>query len=101
MHHIAVDDHVILALQAQFTGITRAGFALERNVIAIGDRLGTDEALFEIGVDDTGRLRRARTLRNGPGARLLRPDGEIGDEAEQGVARADDAVEARLGEADR
>ena len=36
-----------------------------------------------------------------PGARLLGPDGEIGDEAEKLVAGADDAVEAGLGEADR
>ena len=43
---------------------------------------------------------RLGALGDRPGARLLGPDGEIGDEAEQFVAGADDPVEAGLGKAD-
>ena len=59
MHHVAVGDDVILAFQAELAGIARAGFALARNIIVIGDGFGADEALLEIGMDDARRLRRA------------------------------------------
>src|SRR5688572_23023510 len=76
MHHVAVGDDVILAFQPQLAGVTRAGFAAERDVVVVGDRLAADEAALEIGVDDAGRLRRPGAAINGPGARFLRPDGE-------------------------
>src|SRR5436190_809300 len=82
-------------------GAARAGLALEGDVVRIGDGLGADEALLEVGVDRAGRLRRARALGHGPGARLLWPGSEIGDQAEKVVAGADDAVETGLGEPDR
>ena len=71
------------------------------DVVVVGDRLGADEALLEVGVNDAGRLRRLGAARDGPGARLLRADGEVGDEVQQLVAGADQAVEARLLEAHR
>ena len=57
MHHVAVGDDVFLAFQPQLAGVARAGFAAERDVIVIGDGLGADEALLEIGMDHAGRLR--------------------------------------------
>ena len=55
MHHVAVGDDVFLAFQPQLAGVAGAGFAAERDVVVIGDGLGADEALLEIGVDDAGR----------------------------------------------
>ena len=101
MHHVAVGDHIVLAFEPHLAGIARAGLAAERHIVVVGDGLGADEAALEVGVDDAGRLRRAGAARHGPGPRLLRTGGEIGDEVEQRVAGADQPVEAGLGEADR
>ena len=59
MHHVAVGDDIVLAFQAEFAGVARAGFALARNIIGIGDGFGADEALLEIGMDHAGGLGRA------------------------------------------
>src|SRR5918993_5687156 len=101
VHHVPVLDEVFLALEPEPAGIARAGLALEADVIRIRDGLGPDEALLEIRVDHAGRLRRPRAPGDRPGAGLLRADREIGDEAEELVARPDDPVEAGLGQADR
>ena len=45
---------------------------------------------------DAGGLRRLGAARDGPGARLLRPDGEEGDQPEQLVAGADHALQAAV-----
>src|SRR5689334_10936177 len=67
VHHVAVGDDVVFALEPQPSGIARAGLAAERDVIVIADRLGADEAALEVGVDHTRRLRRARAARHRPG----------------------------------
>ena len=90
-----------LPSSAHLAGFLGAGFAVQRDVVVVGDGLGADEALLEIGVDDAGGLRRLGARVDGPGARFLRPGGEIGAEAEQLVAGADQPVEAGLGEAQR
>ena len=70
MHHVAVRDHILLALEPHLAGVAGAGLAAQRDIVVIGDRLGADEALLEIGVDDAGRLRRlgaaARWSRRAP-----------------------------------
>src|SRR5712692_8766757 len=86
MHHVAVGDDIILAFQPQFSRLARAGFAVHRDVIVIGNRLGADEALLELGMDDAGRPRRAGAAGDRPGARLLRPGGVLGDEMAEGGA---------------
>src|SRR5262245_61859523 len=96
VQHVAVLDDVVLAFEPELAGVARAGFAVERDVIVVSDGLGADEAFLEIGVDDTRRRLRPRAARHGPGARLLRPGGEIGNEAEQLVALADHPVEPGL-----
>ena len=63
MHDVAVAHDVILAFEAELAGLARARLALAGDIILVGDRLGADEALLEIGVDDARRLRRARALR--------------------------------------
>ena len=70
---IAVLHHIFLALQPEFPRLARARLAVEGDVVCICYRLRADEALLEIGVDDARRLRGARALLNGPGARLLGP----------------------------
>src|SRR5271168_1624646 len=97
MQDVAVAHNVVLALEPELARLARASFALAGDVIFIADRLGPDEALLEVGMDDAGRLRRPRALFDRPGARLLRPDREEGHEMQQAVPRTDDAVEARLG----
>ncbi len=58
MHDVAVLHDVVLAFEPHLAGVARAGLAAAGDVIVVGDGLGADEALLEIGVDDAGRLRR-------------------------------------------
>ena len=67
----------------------RRGDAAERREVVVGDDLGLDEALLEVGVDDAGRLRGLPALLDRPGAHLLLTRGEIGLQAEQVVGRLD------------
>src|SRR5690606_12695944 len=64
--------------------------------VVIGDGLGANEAFLEVSMDDAGGLRRLGAGWNGPGARLLGPDCEVRDKAEQPVAFTDQPVETRL-----
>src|SRR5271166_2029562 len=101
VHHVAVGDDIVLAFEPELAGLARARFAAKGRVVVVSDGLGPDEAALEIAMDDAGGLRRLGALLDRPGARLLRPDGEEGDEVQERIASADDAIEARLGEADR
>src|SRR5262245_45877035 len=94
MHHVAVGDDIFLAFEPELAGVAGTGFAVQRDVVGIGDGFGPDKTLLEIGMDDAGRRRRLGAAVNGPGAGFLRADGKIGDEVEQLVAGADQAVEA-------
>ena len=49
-------------------------------------------------MNDPRRLRRQRALGDRPSAGLFRADGEIGLQAQQRIARADQTVQARLGQ---
>ena len=51
---------VLLAFEAQAPGLARAGLALERDIVVVGDRLRTNESALEIGVYGARRLRRGR-----------------------------------------
>src|ERR1700674_4017927 len=97
MHDVAVPHHIFLALEAELAALARPRLAVERDIIVVGDGLGADEALLEIGVDDAGRARRPRALMHRPCARLFGPGGEECDEAEEIVAGADQPVETGFG----
>ena len=60
VHHVAVLDDVFLAFLADLAGFLGAALAVERDVVVVGDGLGADEALLEVGVDDAGGLRGGR-----------------------------------------
>ena len=62
----------------------------------VGDDLGADEAVLEVGVDHAGRLRRGAAAAHRPGAHFLQAGGEVGLQAQQLVAGADHAVQAGL-----
>src|SRR5215470_3748372 len=93
MHDVAVGDDILLALEAKLPRVAGAGLAVERDIVAVSDRLRADESLLEVGMDDAGRGRRLGAAMNGPGAGFLRPHREIGDEVEKLVAGADQPVE--------
>src|SRR5687768_18409149 len=82
-HDVAVLHDVVLALVARLARLLGAGLAGERHEIVEADRLGADEAALEIGVDRARRLGSLGAVRYGPGARLLRADGEGGDQADE------------------
>ena len=63
--------------------------------------LRLDEALLEVGVDDSRGLRSRRALADRPRTRFLGPRGEVGLQAEGVEADAGERVEARLVLADR
>ena len=65
MHDVAVLHDVVGAFEAHLAGVLGALLAAAGDEIGVGDRLGADEALLEIAVDDAGGLRRlgaARTV---------------------------------------
>ena len=72
--------------------------AIEPRAISaiVADDLGADEAARDVAVDLAGRQLRRRAARNRPGAALVLADGEERNVAEQIVAGADHAIEARL-----
>ena len=96
MHDVALTDDVFLAFEAHLACFSCAEFAIERDVIVVGDHLGADETFFEIRMDLPGRLRCERPRVRRPRARFLRTSSKERQEAEQPVGGADDAVEAGL-----
>src|SRR5476649_1285157 len=76
MHDIAVGDDIVGAFQSHLTGILGALLAAAGDKVTVGNRLGADKALLEIGVDDARGLRRLAAVGHGPSTGLLGPDGE-------------------------
>src|SRR5689334_23370800 len=72
VHDVAVADHVVPAFEAHAASLLRALLAAMRHVVGIADHFRTNEAAFEVGVDDAGGLRRRRAMRDRPCAHLLR-----------------------------
>src|SRR6201995_5045163 len=72
MHDVAVHDDIVLAFEPELAGIARAGFAVERDIVGIGDGPDADEPAFvkqvPIGAADsrvrprTDKLSRTRRL---------------------------------------
>jgi hypothetical protein len=81
--HVAVLHHVFLAFQPPLAGVLRALLALVVHEIVVGDHLGADEALLEVGVDHAGGLWRGGADAHGPGAHFLHAGGEVGLQVQQ------------------
>ena len=100
VHDVAVLDDVVLALEPHLAGFLGAGFAIERDEIVVGDGLGANKSLLEVGMDDAGGLWCPGAGRHRPRARLLRANGKVRQQVEQVIAGADQAIEARLFQAE-
>ena len=96
IHHVAVFDHVFLALCAHLASIFGSLLAAVGNKVFKGNGLGPDVAFFKVGVDHPGRLRTGIADMNRLGTHLFNPSREIGLQPQQAVRRADQAVQARL-----
>ena len=99
MHHVAVGDDVVLALEPHFAGIAGADLAAIIDIIVIADRFGPNEAALEVGMDDGCGRRRLGAACDGPSGSLFGAGGELGDQIEKRIAGPDQAIEARLLEA--
>ena len=62
---VAVGDEVVAAFRAHPAGLARRLLAAQGDEVVVGDGLGADEALLEVGVDDA---RRRRCLRSAAGS---------------------------------
>ena len=56
VHHITFGGDVVLAFDSPLARILGAGFAIERDVIVIGNDLGLDEALLKRSEEHTSEL---------------------------------------------
>src|SRR5258708_10715091 len=95
---VAVLHDVFLAFEADFAVVAAGGHRTARDERIVADDFGADEAARDVAVDLAGGELRRRPARNRPRAAFVLADGEERNVAEQVVAGADDAVEARLRE---
>ena len=98
--HVPVGDDIIAALLAHSARILGRLLAAERQKVVHIDGLGGDEAAGEIGVNGARRVPGAGPGGHGPGAGLVGPGGEKGNQAQQLVARPDEPGEAGVLQAD-
>src|SRR4051812_32288174 len=94
--HVAVEDDVLLALEAQLAVLAARAERAAREQVLVADDFGADEAALDVGVDFAGRELRRRVARNRPGAALVFAHREERDVAEEVVARANHAIQPGL-----
>ena len=87
--HVAVLDHILLALAAQQALFLGGVDAAAADHVVVGDDLGPDEAPLDVGVDLSGGLRSLGALADGPGPALVLAVGQEGDQAQQIIAALD------------
>src|SRR5215469_4194608 len=76
VHHIAVLDDIVLALQPQRPFGAGIGFRAGFEQLIPADRLSSDEVFFEVGVNCACGLLRTAVGRDLPGAAFVFPGGE-------------------------
>ena len=96
MQDIAVIDDVFLTFQPHAPGLLGPLFALEADIVIIGNGFGANKAFFEIGMDDASGLGGGVADMDRPGACLFWANREIGLQAQQAIGLADQAVQAWL-----
>src|SRR3546814_10709426 len=94
IHHFAILYHVVLAFRSHLAGLFRPLLAFAGNKVVVAYGLGADEAVFKVGVDDTGGLGRRVADMYRPGAYFLDAGGEIRVQAQQPIAGANDAIQS-------
>ena len=90
-HHVAVLCNVFFAFLTHAPGIFSTVFARMFEIIGIGYRLGTNEALLEVAVNTTGGFGGGSTLCHCPSACFFRTAGKKSNEIEKLVSGADNA----------
>src|SRR5947209_8540872 len=98
VHDVAVLDDVLLAFHPQLTGGLDRGLVVVSLEVLDGVDLRADEALLEVGMDHTRRLRCGRTLADGPRADLLLAGREVRLQSEQAVTLARETRQRGLGQ---
>ena len=95
MHNVSVLDDVVLALDGEFAGFADSGLRAILDIVIVLDDLGTNEALLEVGMDDTSALGSLPTLLVGPGLDLHLTSRDECLEVQQGVGFLDETVHCR------
>ena len=90
---VSVLHNIFLALAAHQTLGLGSGHGAAFLHILEGDYLSPDEAPLEVGVNLAGGLGSLGAVLDGPGPALVGTGGEEGDEAQKGVAAANQLVE--------
>ena len=98
MDNVAFLDAVILAFEPPFAGFFGTRFTVVTDEVVVSDNFGADEATFKVGVNDACSLRCSGVSGHGPGTDFFDAGSEVGTEAEQVVAGADDAIQTGFGQ---
>ena len=91
VHYISILDYIILSFDTELSCCSAGRLRLELNKILILDDLGTDESLFEVSVDDSGRLRSLVTFIDGPCTAFICSGSEICAEIKEGICTLDES----------
>src|ERR1019366_10433189 len=86
VHHVAVLDQVVAALQPALAALPHSGVAARVDQLLPATHLGPDEPLGKAGVDGAGGVLGVGPLRDRPGPNLLLPGGEEGLQAKSVVS---------------
>ena len=93
VQHVAVADHVRLALEPLQALSRRLGVGAGGDEVVAADHLAADEPARDVGVDRPRRVERGLPVPQRPGARLLLARGEERDQVERVAEPADDLLE--------
>src|SRR5437762_6727403 len=96
---VAVLNHIVPSLQSLPAPLPRTLLASRLEQLVPWHDLGANESLGEVAVDLSGRVDRALSFRQRPGAHFVLAHGEERDQAEQPIAGADHRGETVLDEA--
>src|ERR1700676_3322647 len=94
MHHIPILHDVVLAFEAQRALGAGVGFGTRFQQLIPANGLGSDEMLFQIGVNGSGAVLRLCIRWDCPGAALVFSGGEERNQSQQVIAFADQARES-------
>ncbi len=94
--YVAVLNHVFLTFVPCFACFFCRSLTTQFNIVVVADGLCANEAALKVGVDDASGLRSLCADRYGPCAGFFWSCCEVGDQVQQVVACADQAIQTRL-----